>query len=650
MNQWAGVVLMVFCGAAAADMWDLYDGDGTIVQPHTGATINVPSQAGVSCGFYNSMLSIPWVNKGGDWSDANGVAQGSAPFAIAPVADGIRTPTQVSLDVSALIGAPGLILRRAAGAQSVIRIGMREHATHYPTLEVTTADGVVVLPVTADASLQFVGANSCAVNATQRSPTGSISPNVVIGVRWPADALSARLNIWVLESSSGRSAIEVYRMAVPRVETSQANAVPVNPAPRIIWQQDFNAECPKYWEGIGYPVTPNAQWTVDPCPGERYGFGSRPGQSGIYRANGQGDVLAQGTTDLMVPRGKGWNGTNGLGVVHHPDKLAQGVEMPNVKLSALAGGELEEAWLRYMVRFGPTFHGFIDGSGGKMPGFKNVIDYCAGSAVKANGYCGWTLRNGFRIGADPQNPGHGHVRIDTYAYHAEQRDYTGSSWAGDYHALVPLEQWACVEQKVKVNTPGVKDGINQLYIDGRLVLDKRDAYLRGPHPSTMTGNPAHGYGDWWYVGDGFPAEPVGAPRITDPVTGRTLFWRGGQNLNSNLGIDGVYWVQHGGGGRPIGKPGVQQWFDEFVVSLDRIGCPSADAPPPPPPPPPPLTDLEQARAALKQAQTDIAALKAQADASAAQIDELRAGANAAEQRAAAARAIVRQIHMLTSEP
>jgi hypothetical protein len=369
-------------------------------------------------------------------------------------------------------------------------------------------------------------------------------------------------------------------MVVPRIETSQANAVPVSSNPEIIWQQNFNAACPKYWEGLGYPVVPNAQWTVDTCPGERYGFGSRPGQSGMYRADGSGDILAQGTIDMMVPRGMGWNGTNGLVVTHHPTQLGSGVEMPNVKLSALNGAELEEAWFRVLVWFGPTFHGFIDGSGGKLPGFKNLTDYCAGSGVKANGYCGWTLRNGFRIGADPQNPGHGHVRIDTYAYHAEQTDFTGSSWAGDYRALVPLEQWACIEQRVKVNTPGVKDGINQLYINGVLVLD-RQIYLRGPRPSEVTGNPAHGYGDWWYTGAGFPTEPAGAPRIVDPVTGKTLFWRGGANLNSNLAIDGLYWVQHGGGGKPIGKPGVQMRFDEFVISKGRAGCPSTDTPPPP---------------------------------------------------------------------
>ncbi len=573
---------LLLASTVHADMWTLYDGDGTITQPHNGVVINVPSQAGVSCGHYNAMLSIPWRHKGGDWVDAAGTPQGNVPFALGAVADVIKptAPAQVEIDVTSLIGAEGIMLRLPAARQTVVRIGMREHATYYPTLEAVTPDGVVMVPITADASLQFVGANSCSVSANQKSPTGTISPTVVMGLQWPAGTTSARLHLWVLESSSGSTSIEAYRMVIPRIETSQANAVPVSATPGIIWQQNFDADCPKYWEGLGYTITPNAQWTTDTCPGERYGFGSRPGQSGIYRANGQGDILAQGTTDMMVPRGTGWNGTNGLGVIHHPDKLAQGVEMPNVKLSALNGGELEEAWFRMMVKFGPTFHGTIDGSGGKMPGFKNVIDYCAGSGIKANGYCGWTLRNGFRVGADPQNPGHGHVRIDTYAYHAEQTDYTGASWAGDYRALVPLEKWACVEQRVRVNDPGVKNGINQIYIDGVLVLDRQDVYLRGPRPSTMTGNPAHGYGDWWLAGAGFPSEPAGAPRIVDPVTGRTLFWRGGPNLNSNLAIDGLYWVQHGGGGKPIGKPGMQQWFDEFVISRERAGCP--DTPPPPP--------------------------------------------------------------------
>lgn len=566
----------------AKDFWDLYDGNGTFQQPHTGAITTVANQAGVSCDYYNAMGNIPWLNKGGDWKDKNGTKQGNVPFAEAFVADVILAsgpPKPLEIDATPLIGAKGAFLRLSRATH--VRIGLRENPDYFPILESTLADGTVVKTlITADNSLQFVGFNKCSVNNSQKSPTGSINPSIVMGFDWPEGAVSAKLKLWVFESSSGSSFLELYEMIVPKIETSQDHAVPVNPNARIIWQQDFNGDCPKWWEGLGYTTKPDAQWTVDPCPGERFGWGSFPGQGGIYRANGVGKILAQGTTNLYIDREKGWNNTNGFGVMHHDSKLAYGVDMRNVKLSAINGGELRKAWFRVMVKFNHGFDTFINGDGGKLPGFKNLIDYCSGSGVKANGYCGWTLRNGFRTGADSDNPMFGYTRIDTYAYHAFQRDYTGSSWAGDYRAMIKNGEWACYEQHVTVNTPGVADGINQLYVNGVLVLDKRDVYLRGKNPAELTGNPNHGYGDWWEAGTAYPSEPIGAPRIFDPVTNKTFFHRGGPNLNTELAIDGLYWVQHGGGGQPIGKPGVSMVFDEFVVSEDRIGCPTANEVPP----------------------------------------------------------------------
>src|SRR5690606_6060083 len=39
--------------------------------------------------------------------------------------------------------------------------------------------------------------------------------------------------------------------------------------------------------------------------------------------------------------------------------------------------------------------------------------------------------------------------------------------------------WICVESRAKLNSPGKKDGINQLWIDGKLEAERRDLDWRG---------------------------------------------------------------------------------------------------------------------------------------------------------------------------
>lgn len=553
MRQLVSIAYML-AATAHADIWTLYDGDGTITDA-AGKTQKVAEQSGVSCGSYNNMGHLRWRNLGGDWVDANGVEQGAIPQASLAVT-AASTARQIEIDVSRLIGSEGFVLRRSGGA--VVRLASRESSTP-PTIEVTTPEGVIVMPITADASLQFSGVGMCDQGGNQRSANLNINPVVVMGFpAWPENAVSAKLKA-TLTYASGKSDIQVYALSVPRIFTSQANAVPVAENPRIIWSENFDAQMPKWWANLGYPLVPTSQWSQDG------GFGTMPSQAGVWRANPSLPdqmVPAQGAPGVTVPRGTGYADSNGLMFVHHPSKLAFGVEMYNVSIKGLLGQEADEAWVRYMVKFGEDFHSFRSGDGGKLPGLKSSIKYCAGSGVKANGYCGWTLRNGFRVAADPENPAWPYVTVHTYAYHALQRDFTGQAWMGDSRGLVKRGEWACVEQYVKVNTPGVQDGINQLYINGELILDKRDVYLRAVKPE-------QGYGDWWEK-KVYPM-PAGAPTVTDHL-GRTFFWKGGAVNSESLAIDGLYWVQHGGGGTPTGKV-AQMWFDEFVISLDRVGCP-----------------------------------------------------------------------------
>jgi len=149
-----------------------------------------------------------------------------------------------------------------------------------------------------------------------------------------------------------------------------------------------------------------------------------------------------------------------------------------------------------------------------------------------------------------------------YAYHGLMPGYYGANWHGNASALLKLEEWHCVEQFVKVNTPGKADGITQLYVNGNLALDKQNVYLRAKKPEP------EGYGDWRIVTAARPA-PAGKRVITDSF-GRK-FWFAGRSLESDLGIQMARMVVHNGGVTPPGKT-AQMWLDDIKVSHRRAGC------------------------------------------------------------------------------
>ena len=65
-------------------------------------------------------------------------------------------------------------------------------------------------------------------------------------------------------------------------------------------------------------------------------------------------------------------------------------------------------------------------------------------------------------------------RIATTRYN----DFANLRWLGNkpvstfkLHSTEEAGRWVCVESRAKLNTPGKKDGLNQLLIDGRLEAD-----------------------------------------------------------------------------------------------------------------------------------------------------------------------------------
>ncbi len=107
----------------------------------------------------------------------------------------------------------------------------------------------------------------------------------------------------------------------------------------------------------------------------------------------------------------------------------------------------------------------------------------------------------------------------------QYNDFDNLHWLGNRPAsriklFSPEEsgRWVCVEAHVKLNTPGKSDGVNQLWIDGRLEAER---------------------------------------------TG--LDWRGSY---TGHGINAVFLETYWNAGSPVSQ---SRWIDNFVISTDPIG-------------------------------------------------------------------------------
>jgi hypothetical protein len=67
-------------------------------------------------------------------------------------------------------------------------------------------------------------------------------------------------------------------------------------------------------------------------------------------------------------------------------------------------------------------------------------------------------------------------------------DFSNLHWLGNkpvsqfkIHSTAEAGRWVCVESRAKLNTPGKKDGLNQLWIDGRLEAERTNLDWRGSY-------------------------------------------------------------------------------------------------------------------------------------------------------------------------
>jgi GT2 family glycosyltransferase len=142
------------------------------------------------------------------------------------------------------------------------------------------------------------------------------------------------------------------------------------------------------------------------------------------------------------------------------------------------GREPEEAYFRYMLRFGDDWR--PDPDGGKLPGFAATYGRAGWGGRQADGANGWSARGSFNAATRPENPLHEFSTIGSYVYHADMPSHYGEGWpwTEGQPALLSNNRWYAVEQHVKLNTPGKNNGVLRAWVDGRLVFERTNLRFR----------------------------------------------------------------------------------------------------------------------------------------------------------------------------
>ncbi|MDM4015166.1 polysaccharide lyase [Roseiconus lacunae] len=135
------------------------------------------------------------------------------------------------------------------------------------------------------------------------------------------------------------------------------------------------------------------------------------------------------------------------------------------------GSEPEEIYFRYYLRLASDWSPKY---GGKFPGIGGTYGRAGWGGRKVDGTDGWSARGlfgGLKGGKTP---------IGYYCYHADMPGKYGENWYWDRGGFPGLERnrWYCIEQYVKLNTPGMNDGVLRAWVDDQLVYEKADVRMR----------------------------------------------------------------------------------------------------------------------------------------------------------------------------
>lgn len=415
---------------------------------------------GATRDYYNAAGKLAWKNFMGDWRDAKDVAQGNTAYATTSVEDDDKGKF-VDWDVTSLVREwqdgkhqnQGFFLRTTGSGGTIVSCS-RQHADaeHRPCLIIVGANGSTELGPQADTYL---------TQSTYRSQ-GHTDELRVSGA---ADNLLMRFDLAPLKKLGqlskatlrlyttrqyGAAEIGVFRCKqghdlppsdpIPGLASRYPGDKGIDRNPDIVFATDFESQ---QW---------NEQWTY-------------AGKMEVI------DTVSEDAQRKFEPlRGKALRVRIAKG--------ATGALNTLFKFKKETGTEPEEIYFRYYLRLGNNWNQTLQG--GKMPGISGTYGVAGWGGRKVDGTDGWSARGSFGLSIPPDNPLGGLHPIGTYCYHADMKGWYGDGWGwhNDYRGFLEGNRWYSIEQYLKLNTPGQKDGILRAWVDGRLAFEKTDIRFR----------------------------------------------------------------------------------------------------------------------------------------------------------------------------
>jgi hypothetical protein len=424
---------------------------------------------GATRDYYNRAGLLEWKNRLGDWHDADGAAQGTRAYATADILDN-DTPRRVTWDVTALVREwlegehpnQGLLLHAVAGTGSC-HFRSREHDESEEQPHLVLDVGLQGL----EGDLTGLKMRLFPVADTHLDPSTyrSLGDADVLRVTKDANNTLLRFDLsdLVEKVTVRRALLSLFTQAqygggqltVGVFRCSQSHAAPdVAPKPGLASRYPGDRGIKKDPNVIFQDSFESGDWA------ESWSF-------------------AQGTMDLVASdparefemfRGKalrvriaaGSNAALNLGY----------------KFRKETGTEPESIYLRYYLRLGDDWNQTIEG--GKMPGISGTYGTAGWGGRRSDGTNGWSARGAFHRSIPMDNPLAGTHPIGTYCYHADQEGPYGNIWLWKrgYRGFLRKNRWYSVEQHLRLNTPGRKDGVIRAWIDGRLAFEKTDIRFR----------------------------------------------------------------------------------------------------------------------------------------------------------------------------
>ncbi len=417
---------------------------------------------GISCSYFDVGLLLAWPGGVAEWLDARQQRNGKSAYATV-VNEQNDSRRVLRWEVSALVKAwasgqvpnDGLLLLAQGGG---LEFHAREDAdaSLRPALSLVYADGATeYLAPAADAALdcstykgighrptlhlseQAKGVLRFDLDKLRRGKASAIRSAELILVRTP-------IQTW------GRSSVAVFRLAAPLGSVGGA-------------REDGLA--------LGF----SADQGIAKHPDVLFADGFEASRlSGAWKVEQlvRASMVARDDAQQFVPL----NGKALRVIIPRGENL--GLDL-RYRFKPQHGREPDELYFRYYLRLAAGWTSASDG--GKLPGFAATYGQAAWGGRPWHGGKGWSARGSFAQPVAKGHPAAGRVMVGNYVYHAEGDPIHGevAPWMqGGVGGLLETDRWYCIEQHIKLNTPGKKDGVLRAWVDGRQVLERNTLRLR----------------------------------------------------------------------------------------------------------------------------------------------------------------------------